>query len=99
MMNACPFDSFLRQSPSPICFIFTEDEWKGWNYQYDLTQFGELCPVSLAVQGMVEHVADTFRQCWVWRPNRDRLGCRLGGRDDRQVSILMAQELLLIPTG
>lgn len=44
MMNACPFDSFRLQKPSPICSIFTEEEWKGYNYAYDLTQFGQPFP-------------------------------------------------------
>ncbi|WVQ85972.1 hypothetical protein IAT38_008140 [Cryptococcus sp. DSM 104549] len=39
LMNACPFDSFKLQKPSPICSLFTEEEWKGYNYAYDLTQF------------------------------------------------------------
>ncbi len=43
-MNACAFDSFRLQRPSPICAIFTEDECKGYNYAYDLTQFGMFIP-------------------------------------------------------
>ncbi|KLO20760.1 phosphoglycerate mutase-like protein [Schizopora paradoxa] len=39
LMNACPFDSFVKQRPSPICFIFSAEEWKGFNYAYDLNQF------------------------------------------------------------
>lgn len=39
MMNACPFDSFALQRPSPFCSIFTEREWRGYNYAYDLNQF------------------------------------------------------------
>ncbi|ORX34928.1 histidine phosphatase superfamily [Kockovaella imperatae] len=39
LMNACPFDSFNRLSPSPICSIFTPEEWLGYNYAYDLNQF------------------------------------------------------------
>jgi hypothetical protein len=41
MMNACPFDSFRLQRPSPWCSIFTDEEWLGYNYAYDLNQFGE----------------------------------------------------------
>ena len=40
LMNACPFDSFNKLEPSPICSIFTDEEWLGYNYAYDLTQFG-----------------------------------------------------------
>ena len=41
LMNACPFDSFNTIQPSPICSLFTAQEWLGYNYAYDLTQFGE----------------------------------------------------------
>lgn len=39
MMNACPFDSFALQRPSPFCSMFTDREWLGYNYAYDLNQF------------------------------------------------------------
>ncbi|ODN81545.1 hypothetical protein L202_01964 [Cryptococcus amylolentus CBS 6039] len=38
LMNACPFDSFRLQRPSPICGLFTEEEWKGYEWAIELTQ-------------------------------------------------------------
>ena len=85
LMNACPFDSFNNLSPSPICSLFEPEEWNGYNYAYDLTQFGELaCSLSDGpqIQGL-RTLTSGRRKCRVWWTNWDGLGCRLGRRDDR----------------
>ncbi|WVQ73040.1 hypothetical protein IAR50_002603 [Cryptococcus sp. DSM 104548] len=38
LMNACAFDSFRLERPSPICGLFTEKEWQGYEWAIDMTQ-------------------------------------------------------------
>ena len=39
IMNMCPFHSIVIDGPSPFCDLFTDDEWKSYEYYNDVDKY------------------------------------------------------------
>jgi hypothetical protein len=39
MISLCPFDTVAKETPSPFCKLFTDDEFRAYEYSGDLSKF------------------------------------------------------------